>query len=98
MKQAKKTTADGLRAEYDFSNAVRGKYLARYRRNTNVVVLDPDVSEMFPNTESVNQALRALGSIARRAAVPAKRASAKKGRRSNKQMVGSRTGAVLRRR
>jgi len=85
MKQAKKT-ADGMRVEYDFSKAVRGKYFERYRRSTNVVVLDPDVSEMFPNTESVNEALRALGSLARRAAVPAKRVSASKGRRSNKRM------------
>jgi hypothetical protein len=85
MKQAKKT-ADGMRAEYDFSKGVRGKYFDRYRRSTNVVVLDPDVSEMFPNTESVNEALRALASLARRAGVPAKRASASKGRRSNKRM------------
>lgn len=32
---------DEMRAEYDFSGAVRGKYYERYRAGTNVVVLDP---------------------------------------------------------
>ena len=91
MKQAKKT-ADGMRVEYDFSNAVRAKYLDRYRRGTNVVVLDPDVSEMFPTSESVNQALRLLGSVARRGAAPVKRSSTSKARRSNKRMQLTKRG------
>lgn len=49
-----------MRAEYDFKGAVRGKYLERYRQGSNVVLLDPDVSEAFPNAASVNQALRTL--------------------------------------
>lgn len=49
--------------EYDFSNGVRGKYAERYARGTNVVVLDPDVARVFPDAESVNQALRALAGI-----------------------------------
>jgi hypothetical protein len=52
--------------EYDFSAGVRGKYAARYAQGTNVVVLDPDVAEMFPDSESVNKALRALAEIAQR--------------------------------
>jgi hypothetical protein len=52
--------------EYDFSGGVRGKYAERYARGTNVVVLDPDVAAVFPNSESVNEALRALASIIRR--------------------------------
>lgn len=52
-----------MRAEYDFSGGVRGKYAEQYAAGTNVVVLDPDVSEVFPDAESVNQALRALADI-----------------------------------
>jgi hypothetical protein len=42
---------------------VRGKYAARFAEGANVVVLDPDVAEVFPDSESVNQALRALAEI-----------------------------------
>ena len=51
--------------EYDFSAGVRGKYAERYARGTNVVVLDPDVAEVFSDAESVNRALRALAEIIR---------------------------------
>lgn len=51
---------DELRPEYDFSNGVRGKYAARYRQGTNVVLLDPDVAAAFGSSEAVNRALRAL--------------------------------------
>jgi hypothetical protein len=68
-----------MRAEYDFSNAVRGKYYARYKASTNVVVIDPDVSEVFPNADAVNEALRMLASVARaRLSVPRRRARATK--------------------
>jgi hypothetical protein len=53
--------------EYDFSKGVRGKYYERFRLNTNVVVLDPDVAKAFPNSEAVNGALRVLAAAARRA-------------------------------
>jgi len=56
---------DTMRAEYDFSGAVRGKYHARDVESTNVVVLDPDVAAAFKNAEAVNDALRALIRIAR---------------------------------
>jgi len=49
--------------EYDFSGGVRGKYTARFSEGANVVVLDPDVAEIFTDSESVNQALRALAGI-----------------------------------
>ena len=52
--------------EYDFTAAVRGKYYERFRQNSNVVVLDPDVSKAFPNAASVNDALRTLASVARK--------------------------------
>lgn len=50
--------------EYDFSNALRGKYFERYRQGTNVVLLDPDIAEVFPNATAVNDALRALVVVA----------------------------------
>lgn len=46
--------------EYDFSKGVRGKYAAKYSKGTNIVVLDPDIAEAFPDSESVNEALRVL--------------------------------------
>jgi hypothetical protein len=47
-----------LRPTYDFSKGVRGKYAARYREGSNVVVLDPDVAATFKTSEAVNDALR----------------------------------------
>jgi hypothetical protein len=51
--------------EYDFSKGVRGKYAKRYDSGTNVVVLDPDVAAVFPDSASVNRALRALADVIR---------------------------------
>ena len=54
---------DELRPEYDFSKmkgGVRGKYVERYREGTNLVLLDPDVAEAFPDAKAVNDALRLL--------------------------------------
>ena len=55
-----------MRAEYDFFEGVRGKYVDRYRRGTNVVLLDPELADAFPDSKSVNDALRALVAIAAR--------------------------------
>ena len=49
--------------EYDFSKGVVGKYAKQYAEGTNVVLLDPDVAQVFPNSEAVNQALRAIAQI-----------------------------------
>ena len=51
--------------EYDFSKGVRGKYARRYAEGTNVVILSPDVAKVFPDSESVNEALRVLVKAAR---------------------------------
>ena len=51
---------DGMRAEYDFSKGVLGKYAKQYAEGTNVVVLEPDIVREFPTAESVNEALRSL--------------------------------------
>jgi hypothetical protein len=69
----KKTTErrggkDELRREYDLSKlkgGTRGKYVARYRAGTNLVLLSPDVAEYFPDEQSVNTALRALIHVAK---------------------------------
>ena len=46
--------------EYDFSNAVIGKYAKQYAEGTNIVVLEPDVAKVFPDSAAVNQALQQL--------------------------------------
>jgi hypothetical protein len=46
--------------EYDFSQGVRGKYAKAYKEGVNIVKLDTDVSQIFPDTKSVNEALRTL--------------------------------------
>jgi hypothetical protein len=61
---------DDLRPEYEFtpeqlSGAVRGKFAARYAAGVNVVRLDPDVAAEFPDSASVNEALRALLGVIR---------------------------------
>lgn len=54
--------------EYDFSQGVRGKYAERYAAGSNIVVLSEDVAEIFPDSESVNEALRMLAKIIRQQA------------------------------
>jgi hypothetical protein len=65
-----------IRAEYDFSKGVRGKHAdalqnghktiihksdgSTITRETRPIILEPDVQVYFPDTESVNQALRGL--------------------------------------
>ena len=56
-----KSDKDKLRDEYPenlIKSGVRGKYAKSYREGTNVVLLDPDLRELFPNSEAVNRALR----------------------------------------
>jgi hypothetical protein len=67
-KHSRTIKPDELRKEYDLSKlgkGVRGKYAERYASETNVVVLAPDVAEVFKNEKSVNDALRLLVRIAR---------------------------------
>jgi hypothetical protein len=57
-----------MRDEYDFTaedfkKAERGKYAARYAEGVNIVKIDPDLAKIFPDSASVNQALRALASV-----------------------------------
>ena len=60
---------DDLRPEYDLSKlkgGIRGKYAQRYKEGANLVLLEPDVAEAFPDDESVNRALRLLMEISER--------------------------------
>ena len=45
------------------TKSCRGKYAERYARGTNLVLLDPDDAQVFPNAEAVNSALRAIAGI-----------------------------------
>lgn len=46
--------------DYDFSGGVRGKYAARFAEGTNLRALEPDLAAAFPDSESVNRALRRI--------------------------------------
>ncbi len=54
--------------DYDFSGGVRGKYVERFAQGSTMVVLSPDVAEVFPDSDAVNNALRLLADIAVRSA------------------------------
>ena len=68
-KEVENEMKDELRSEYDFAQmegGVRGKYVERYRLGTNLVLLEPDVAQAFPNDAAVNDALRMLIQVAQR--------------------------------
>jgi len=78
MKKAKPIAEDELRPEYkrgDFGPMVRGKYAARLKASSNIVVLKPEVAKAFPNAEAVNDALLGLITLAKTAARPVRRPS-----------------------
>lgn len=56
---------DTMRPEYDFSAGVRGVTASRYAQGANVVLVDPEVLDVFPDGTSVNEALRALAPVIR---------------------------------
>jgi hypothetical protein len=63
MKKANK--AEDMKPEYDFSHGVRGKYAKKYDEGSNIILLDPDVAKLFPDSKTVNDALRVLVKVAR---------------------------------
>ena len=61
---------DTLRDEYPedlIKSGARGKYTKSYREGTNIVVIDPDLHKLFPDSEAVNRALREYVSTKRTA-------------------------------
>ncbi len=71
MKSHSKSGDTEMRAEYDFSKGIRGKYYERFMKGTNVVVLDPDVAKVFTVSKQVNEILRSITRIARQTRVKA---------------------------
>lgn len=68
MKDKPEKSQDELRPEYnfDYGKAVRGKYYKRLlEEGSNIVVLDPDVAQAFPDSAAVNEALRSLLDLTR---------------------------------
>ncbi|MGH9415370.1 MAG: hypothetical protein ACRD01_01970 [Terriglobales bacterium] len=59
---------DALRSAYDFSGGARGRHHAEYSKGTNVVFLDSDLVQAFPDSPSVNRALRLLLELSKKQA------------------------------
>lgn len=68
MKKVKESKDTDLLPEYDFKGGTRGRHAAKYAEGTNVVMLEPDVAQSFPDSAAVNKALRLLLEIARKSA------------------------------
>jgi hypothetical protein len=71
-----KKAGDELRREYDLSKlngGVRGKYHAQATAGTNLVLIEPELADVFPDAKSVNRALRLLVDTAEAAAAPSGR-------------------------
>jgi hypothetical protein len=69
-KELVKMPDSDLRKEYDLSQlkgGVRGKYFRQATAGSNLVLIDPDLASLFPDSESVNRALRLLADTARAA-------------------------------
>ena len=63
MKKTNPIPADEMRAEYDFASmkgGVRGKYAKRAREGTNIVLIEPEVTDAFPTERAVNEALKGV--------------------------------------
>ena len=75
-KASAKRMNDELRPEYDLSQlkgGVRGKYYRQATAGTNLVLIEPELASVFPDTESVNRALKLLVDAAEAAATPSRR-------------------------
>jgi len=63
MSKANRPKDDDLQPEYDFASmkgGVRGKYVARLRKGSNLALLEPEVAAAFPSDDAVNEALRGV--------------------------------------
>ena len=59
-----------MRAEYrreDLGKGVRGKHYEEFKKGSNLVLLTPELSKIFPTNEAVNTALSSLVVVARSA-------------------------------
>ena len=75
-KASSKVTNGDLRPKYDLKKlkgGVRGKYYQQAVAGTNLVLIDPELAKVFPDSASVNRALRALCDAAAKTATPSRR-------------------------
>jgi hypothetical protein len=70
MRKAKITENREMPREIDFRGGERGRYAKRFAEGTNLVLLAPDVAEVFPDSDSVNAALRIVLRASARANQP----------------------------
>jgi hypothetical protein len=73
-----KRRRDELRPQYDLKSLkglARGKYYQRAMAGTNLVLLEPDVARAFPDSSSVNRALRLLRDVATKSTVRVRKAT-----------------------
>jgi hypothetical protein len=61
----KKSDPEILR-EYDFSSGIKGKYSKKFAEGTNLILLDPDMIKIFPDSNTVNETLRTLSEVMKR--------------------------------
>lgn len=69
MRKVRGGAKPDIRPEYDFAamkGGVRGKYVARYRAGTNLVLLQPGLARAFPTDQAVNETLRAVLSLTKK--------------------------------
>ncbi len=59
-KPKEKASEREMLEEYDFRGGVRGKYARRYAEGSNIVIVAPELAEVFPTSQAVNEALRKL--------------------------------------
>ena len=77
-KESAAKRGDDMRKEYDLSKlagGVRGEYYRRATDGTNLVLIEPDLANMFPDSEAVNRALRVLAEAAQTASASKRRRS-----------------------
>jgi len=66
IRRSKTSDRDTMRAEYDFSGGVRGATAVRYADGANIMVIDANLLDVFPDSRAVNDALRALAPLLRK--------------------------------
>ena len=83
MKKKTEASDDPLDREIDFTNARRNPYARDYYKSRNLRVLAPDLIDVFPDSESVNEALRTLVRLTARTKVSARRVTAPRTKKSS---------------
>ena len=89
-KGSNRRRGDDLRPEYDLArlkDGVRGKYYRRAMAGTNLVLLEPDVARAFPDSDSVNRALRLLHDVATKSSARTRKAAHGRGRATGKRPI-----------